>query len=84
MQCCDCAILIYMTKAPDKAPCNSSRASDLAQRKMVEAAELEVLQRSTVVIPAKDWEAFQIWLRRPPEVIPALVELAIRAPSTGR
>ena len=51
------------------------------RRKALEAAETEILNRSIVTIPAKDWEAFEIWLQRPAEVIPALVELAGRPPT---
>jgi uncharacterized protein (DUF1778 family) len=55
--------------------------SDFMRRKALEAAETEILNRSIVTIPAKDWEAFEIWLQRPAEVIPALVELAGRPPT---
>jgi uncharacterized protein (DUF1778 family) len=58
--------------------------SDFMRRKAVEAAELEVLNRSIVTIPAKDWEAFEAWLNRPAEVIPPLTELARKAPSWNR
>jgi uncharacterized protein (DUF1778 family) len=55
--------------------------SDFVRRKSLEAAEMEVLNRSIVTIPAKDWEAFEAWLHRPAEVVPALAELARRRPS---
>jgi uncharacterized protein (DUF1778 family) len=32
--------------------------SDFVRRKALEAAEVEVLERNIVTIPAKDWEAF--------------------------
>jgi len=54
--------------------------SDFMRRKAVEAAENEVLGRSVVTIAAKDWEALEAWVKRPPEAIPALVELAQRIP----
>jgi uncharacterized protein (DUF1778 family) len=55
--------------------------SDFMRRKALEAAEIEVLNRSIVTIPAKDWEAFEAWINRPAEGIPALTELARRPPS---
>ncbi len=55
--------------------------SDFIRRKSLEAAELEMLDRSVVTIPAKDWEAFEAWISRPAEAIPALTELARRTPS---
>ncbi|MGP0061791.1 MAG: DUF1778 domain-containing protein [Beijerinckiaceae bacterium] len=58
--------------------------SDFVRRKSVEAAETEVLNRTIVTIPAKDWEAFEAWINRPAEAIPGLVELARRTPSWVR
>jgi uncharacterized protein (DUF1778 family) len=55
--------------------------SDFMRRKSLEAAEAEMLNRSVVTIPAKDWEAFEAWIARPAEAIPALSELARRTPS---
>jgi uncharacterized protein (DUF1778 family) len=55
--------------------------SDFMRRKSLEAAELEMLDRSVITIPAKDWEAFEAWISRPAEAIPALTELARRARS---
>ncbi len=55
--------------------------SDFVRRKALESAEAEVLNRTIVPIPAKDWEAFEAWINRPPEAILALAELARRIPS---
>jgi uncharacterized protein (DUF1778 family) len=55
--------------------------SDFMRRKSLEAAEAEILDRSIVTIPAKDWEAFEAWINRPAEVVPALAELAQRTAS---
>ena len=55
--------------------------SDFMRRKSLKAAEAEILNRSIVTIPAKDWEAFEAWIDRPAEVVPALAELAHRTPS---
>jgi uncharacterized protein (DUF1778 family) len=50
-------------------------------RKTVDAAELEILERRNVAIPANDWKAFLRWANRPPEVLPGLKALAsTRAP----
>jgi uncharacterized protein (DUF1778 family) len=54
--------------------------SDFVRRKSIAAAEEEILNRSTVTIPAEHWEAFEAWLHRPPGVNPALVELLRRVP----
>ncbi len=54
--------------------------SDFVRRKALEAAEMEMLERSVVVIPAKDWEAFEAWAARPPRKIAALEELARPTP----
>ena len=58
--------------------------SDFVRRKALEAAEVDVLNRTVVTIPAKDWEAFEAWINRPAEVIPALKELAAMTPSWER
>lgn len=55
--------------------------SEFVRRKALESAESEVLNRPLVTIPAKDWEAFEAWINRPAETIPALAELARRRPS---
>jgi uncharacterized protein (DUF1778 family) len=51
------------------------------RRKAIEAAEIEVLERRVVTIPAKDWEAFERWAYRPPEEIPALRSLLSKPPT---
>ena len=55
--------------------------SDFVRRKAVEAAEMDVLNRSVVTIPAQDWEAFEAWVNRPAEAVPALAALARRSPT---
>jgi len=55
--------------------------SEFVRRKAVESAETEVLNRTVVTIPAKDWDAFEAWIRRPAKAIPALAKLARRTPS---
>jgi uncharacterized protein (DUF1778 family) len=58
--------------------------SDFVRRKSLEAAEIEVLNRTIITIPAKDWAAFEAWINRPAEAVPALTELARRTPSWDR
>jgi uncharacterized protein (DUF1778 family) len=58
--------------------------SNFVRRKALEAAEIDVLDRRIVTIPAKDWEAFEAWLERPAETIPALRRLARRTPTWAR
>jgi uncharacterized protein (DUF1778 family) len=58
--------------------------SEFMRRKAVEAAEMEVLNRGIVTIPAKDWEAFEAWIRRPAEANERLAKLARRKPSWER
>ena len=54
--------------------------SDFIRRKALEAAEIDLLDRQIVIIPAKDWEAFEAWAHRPAREIPALKELFRTAP----
>ncbi len=58
--------------------------SDFVRRKALEAAETDVLSRSIVTIPAKDWEQFEAWVTRPPETISALKELGRLTPTWER
>jgi uncharacterized protein (DUF1778 family) len=58
--------------------------SEFVRRKAVEAAELEMMERRVVTIPAEHWEAFEAWANRPPQDIPALRELAGRKPTWRR
>jgi uncharacterized protein (DUF1778 family) len=58
--------------------------SEFMRRKAVEAAEVEVLNRTVITIPAKDWEAFEAWVNGPAEAIPAIAELARRTPTWER
>lgn len=64
--------------ASDQARTN---LSDFVRRKALEAAEIDMLARSVVTIPAKDWEAFEAWANRPPQKIAALEELARTDPA---
>ncbi len=55
--------------------------SDFVRRKALEAAEVDVLGRTIVTIPAKDWEQFEAWIGAPAKAIPALEELGAATPS---
>jgi uncharacterized protein (DUF1778 family) len=57
--------------------------SDFVRRKAIEAAELDVLERRIVTIPAKDWARFEAWAREPAREIAGLKELTLR-PLTWR
>ena len=57
--------------------------SDFVRRKALEAAEVAVLERSNVTIPAKDWERFEAWAAKPAHEIPGVKEL-VRRPPTSR
>jgi uncharacterized protein (DUF1778 family) len=51
------------------------------RRKALEAAEADVLGRTIITIPAKDWEQFEAWIGAPAKAIPALEELGGATPS---
>ena len=55
--------------------------SDFVRRKAVDGAEAELLNRSTVVIPAADWDGFEAWLDEPARRNDTLAALARRKPS---
>ena len=69
-----------------EAAANQSKTSlsDFVRRKALEAAEIDCLQRTTIVIPAKQWSAFEAWASRPPEKREALEKLAKRRPAWER
>jgi uncharacterized protein (DUF1778 family) len=58
-----------------------TNVSDFVRRRAIEAAEIEVLERRTITIPAKDWARFEAWAARPAREIGALKELAGGAPT---
>jgi uncharacterized protein (DUF1778 family) len=60
-----------------------TNVSEFVRRKALEAAEIDVLERRIVTIPAKDWERFEAWAAKPARTIPALRDLA-RKPPTWR
>jgi len=50
--------------------------SDFIRRKALEAAEMDIMERRLVTIPAQDWERFEAWVDAPAKEISALRELA--------
>lgn len=54
--------------------------SDFVRRRAVEAAEIDVLERRIVTIPAKDWAKFETWASTPAKKVPALRKLAKTRP----
>jgi uncharacterized protein (DUF1778 family) len=60
-----------------------TNVSDFVRRRALEAAELEVLERRIVTIPAKDWERFEAWAARPAREIAGIKSLT-RKPPTWR
>ena len=58
--------------------------SDFIRRKALEAAEIEFLERRVVTIPAKEWEAFEAWARRPARPNAALTKLSRTPPKWQR
>lgn len=58
-----------------------TNVSDFVRRKALEAAELDILERRIVVIPAKDWERFEAWAAQPAREIAGLKELAGKPPT---
>jgi uncharacterized protein (DUF1778 family) len=55
--------------------------SDFVRRKALEAAEIDVLDRRVVTIPAEQWEKFEQWANTPAKKVPALRELAATRPA---
>jgi uncharacterized protein (DUF1778 family) len=61
-----------------------TNVSDFVRRKALEAAEVDMLERRIVTIPAKDWERFEAWAAKPARAIPQLKDLARRPPTWRR
>jgi uncharacterized protein (DUF1778 family) len=61
-----------------EAACAQARTclSDFIRRKALEAAEIDLMERRVVVIPAESWDAFEAWAQRPPRKVDAIAELA--------
>ena len=46
--------------------------SDFVRRKALEAAEMDMLERRIVTIPAEHWEKFEQWVNAPAKEVPRL------------
>lgn len=55
--------------------------SDFVRRKALEAAEMDLMERRVITIPAEHWEEFEAWLHRPAEVLPGLQKLLRTKPT---
>jgi uncharacterized protein (DUF1778 family) len=55
--------------------------SDFVRRKALEAAEMQILERRIVTIPAANRERFEAWIDSPAKAVPALRELAMTRPA---
>lgn len=55
--------------------------SDFIRRKAIEAAEIDMLDRRTITIPAEHWESFEAWVNAPTGHIPALRKLSTTRPA---
>jgi uncharacterized protein (DUF1778 family) len=55
--------------------------SDFVRRSSLEAAELSMLSRNIVSIPAHRWEEFEAWVSRPPVKSMRLQKLANKKPT---
>jgi uncharacterized protein (DUF1778 family) len=55
--------------------------SDFMRSKALDTAELEMIERRVVTIPAKDWKKFVAWADRPAVEIQGLRDLVGKAPT---
>lgn len=55
--------------------------SDYVRRKAIEAAEMDLMERRIVTIPAEDWERFEAWAKSPPRDLPKLRKLLSSPPA---
>jgi uncharacterized protein (DUF1778 family) len=58
--------------------------SDFVRRRAVEAAEIDVLDKRIVTIPAMDWKRFEAWASQPAREIAGLEDLTCKSPTWRR
>ena len=61
--------------------------SDFVRRKAIEGAELQLMERRIITIPAKHWDKIEAWAKAKPrkrEALPHLVALARTKPTWER
>jgi type II restriction/modification system DNA methylase subunit YeeA/uncharacterized protein (DUF1778 family) len=71
---------LNLARAADQVEATQA-LSEFVPRKALEAAEADILERSVITIPAKDWERFEAWARAPAREVPGLKELSRRPPT---
>ena len=54
--------------------------SDYVRRKALVEAEMDLMDRRVITIPAEDWEKFEAWVHSPPEDVPELRRLLATRP----
>ncbi len=54
--------------------------SDYVRRKALVEAEMDLMDRRIITIPAEDWDKFMAWAESPPEDVPELRRLAATRP----
>jgi uncharacterized protein (DUF1778 family) len=58
-----------------------TNVSDFVRPRAIEAAEIDMLERRIVTIPAQDWERFEASASRPAREIAGLKDLAGKSPT---
>jgi uncharacterized protein (DUF1778 family) len=76
-------LVTMMGTAPRAHMTQTSSQHPYTNLKALVSTESQVLSRSVVTIPAKDWQAFVVWVQRPAKKVPALAELARRRMTWG-
>ena len=54
--------------------------SDFVRRSAVEAAELEMMERTIIKIPAGKWHEIEVWMNEPAKELPGMRRLASITP----
>ncbi len=54
--------------------------SDYVRRKALVEAEMDMMDRRIITIPAEDWEKFEAWVHSPPRELPGLRKLLASRP----
>jgi uncharacterized protein (DUF1778 family) len=81
------SVLSVQLSDPERALLETASAqartnvSDFVRRKALEAAELDVLERRIVTIPAKDWARFEAWAAQPAREVDGINDLTRKRPT---
>jgi uncharacterized protein (DUF1778 family) len=69
----------------EAAACQAgTNISDFVRRRAIEAAEIDVLDKRIVTIPAKDWKRFEAWASQPAREIAGPKDLTCKSPTWRR